>query len=76
MHRWKRAIAYYARGLALRMMCSGGLSFVGVWGSYKTHTLICALRAPRFANDSVLGYMDSPKLILWGSIPLKLTNTA
>jgi len=30
------------------------LSFVGVWGSYKTHTVIF---------DYSVGYMDSPRLI-------------
>jgi hypothetical protein len=41
--------------------------FVGVWGSYKIHTII---------SDFARGYMDSPKLILWDSMSLKLTFNA
>jgi hypothetical protein len=38
--------------------------FEGVWGSYKTHTII----------EFGVGYMDSSRLISRYSISLKLTN--
>ncbi len=47
-----------------------GYLFEGVWGSYKTSSL----SSPGPTRKEGVGYMDSPLLILWDSISLKLTN--